>query len=192
MVLIDLYRDSVSAFAAKVALIRPGQWTAPTPCLDWDVRALVNHVVQEQRWSVPLFAGATVAQTGSRFDGDVLGDDPVHAAAEAAEDAKAAVSEPGVLERTVHLSMGDTPGAEYIQQLLADHLVHSWDLAVATGIDRQLDDQACRVCLDWFAGREEMYRGAGAIGPRPDVASAHPRAQDLLLAAFGRDPGLRI
>src|SRR5262245_4774198 len=95
MALIDLYRDSVRTFAARVAAIGPDQWGAPTPCADWDVRALVNHVVSEQRWSVPLFAGATIAEVGDKYDGDVLGDDPVLSSTEAAEDATAAVSEGG-------------------------------------------------------------------------------------------------
>jgi uncharacterized protein (TIGR03086 family) len=191
MALIDLYRDSVSAFAARVARVRPDQWQAATPCLDWNVRALVNHVVAEERWSVPLFAGATVAEMGSRFDGDLLGEDPVHRAAEAAEDAKAAVSETGILDRSVHLSMGDTPGVEYIHQLFADHLVHGWDLAVATGTPSDVDPAAARACLDWFRDREDLYRASGAIGPRLEIASdAGDQAQ--LLAAFGRDPMLRI
>src|SRR5262245_57367011 len=112
MALIDLYRHSVQSFADRVAEVRPEQWGGATPCVGWDVRALVNHVVSEELWSVPLFAGATIAEVGDRFEGDLLGEDPVTAAAEAAEDAQAAVSEVGALERTVHLSFGDTPAEE--------------------------------------------------------------------------------
>ena len=191
MALIDLYRNSVAAFAEKVGQVREDQWHAPTPCSDWDVRALVNHVVSEERWSVPLFAGATIAEVGNRFDGDVLDDDPILYAAEAAEDAKAAVSETGVLERTVHLSFGDTPADEYVRQLFADHLVHGWDLAVATGNNRTLDPEAAQSCLAWFTDEEELYRGAGVIGPRLELSS-NASPQDRLLAAFGRDPSLHI
>src|SRR5258706_15483954 len=166
MALIDMYRDSVTAFAGKVARVRPDQWDAPTPCQDWDVRTLVNHVVSEERWSVPLFAGATIPEVGDRFDGDLLDDDPILVAAEAAEDAKAAVSETGALERTVHLSFGDTPAVEYVHQLFADHLIHGWDLSVATGNDRALDPEAVQGCLDLFTHPEGVYRGACLI-PRP-------------------------
>ncbi len=126
-----------------------------------------------------------------RFDGDLLGDDPVHHAAEAAEDAKAAVSETGVLDRTVHLSFGDTPGVEYVYQLFADNLIHGWDLAVATGTDTTLDPAAVRTCLAWFRDREDLYRAGGAIGPRLELASDASES-DQLLAAFGRDPRLQI
>jgi uncharacterized protein (TIGR03086 family) len=189
MALIDLYRDSVAAFAEKVARVAPDQWNAPTPCEDWDVRTLVNHVVSEERWSVPLLAGATIAEVGDRFDGDLLGDNPILCTAEAAEDAQAAVSETGALERTVHLSIGDTPAIEYINQLFADHLIHGWDLAVATGGKTEFDPEAARVCLNWFRDREELYRGAGIIGPRLELPS-DATDRDRLLAAFGRDPKL--
>jgi uncharacterized protein (TIGR03086 family) len=185
--LIDLYRDSVQAFAARVAAVGPDQWSRPTPCAEWDVRALVNHVVSEQRWSVPLFAGSTIAEVGDKYDGDVLGDDPVLSSTEAAEDASAAVSESGAMDRTVHLSFGDTPAVEYVHQLLADHLIHGWDLAAAIGTETAIDPAALAECAAWFDDREDIYRGAGAIGPRIDVG---PDASDSdrLVARFGRDP----
>ena len=187
MALIDLYRDGVQRFAATVAQVRPDQWTARTPCQGWDVRALVNHVVSEQRWSVPLFAGATIAEVGDRYDGDVLGDDPVLSTAEAAEDAIAAASETGALERTIHLSFGDTPAEEYVHQLLADHLVHGWDLAVAIGTDRTIEPAGLAECAAWFADRQEPYLDAGAIA-EPVKVPADASDTDRLVAAFGRDP----
>jgi uncharacterized protein (TIGR03086 family) len=187
MALIDLYRDSVRAFAAQVAAVSPEQWTRPTPCSDWDVRALVNHVVSEQLWSVPLFAGATLAEVGDKYDGDVLGDDPVLSSTEAAEDATAAISESGAMDRTVHLSFGDTPAEEYVHQLLADHLVHGWDLAAAIGADTAIDAGGLAECAAWFDEREDIYRGGGAIGPLVELG---PDASDTdrLVARFGRDP----
>jgi uncharacterized protein (TIGR03086 family) len=187
MALADLYRRSVDGFVDRVRKVRPDQWAEPTPCADWDVRALVNHIVNEERWTVPLFAGATIADVGDRFDGDLLGEDPVASAVDAADEAKAVVDSDGALERTVHLSFGDTPASEYVHQLLADHLIHSWDLAVAIDADRTLDPEGVRACLEWFAEREDIYRSSGAIGPRVDVP-AHAGDQDLLLAGFGRDP----
>jgi len=187
MALVDLYRRSVDGFTDRVAKIRPDQWAARTPCTEWDVRTLVNHLAYEDRWTVPMLEGSTIAEVGDRYEGDLLGDDPVGTSADAADAAKAAVDSDGALDRTVHLSFGDTPAAEYIHQLFTDHLVHSWDLAVAIGADRTLDPEAVRACLDWFAGQEDAYRGSGAIGPRVEVPD-DAGDQDRLIAAFGRNP----
>jgi uncharacterized protein (TIGR03086 family) len=188
MDLVSGYRRSLAEFTARVDQVRPDQWSAPTPCTRWDVRALVNHLVNEDRWTVPLLAGATIAEVGDRFDGDLLGDDPAGTAAAAAREAEQAVTASGALDRTVHLSFGDTPATEYIHQLFADHLVHAWDLAVAIGVDPLLDRDALGLCTEWFAGRDDAYRAGGVIGPRVPVPET-AGDQDRLIAAFGRDPG---
>jgi uncharacterized protein (TIGR03086 family) len=143
----------------------------------------VNHVVGEELWTRPLADGATIAEVGDRFDGDLLGADPVQVAQGAAKEAVAAVDERLPQGVTVHLSFGDTPIEEYVWQLSADHLIHGWDLATATGQDATLDPELVSEVSAWFADREELYRAAGAIGPR--LPSNGDPASDLL-AAFGR------
>ncbi|WP_410812308.1 TIGR03086 family metal-binding protein [Micromonospora sp. 067-2] len=187
MDLLEAYRRSLAEFVDRVAQVGPGQWSEPTPCPDWDVRTLVNHMVSEDRWSVPLLAGRTLDEVGSRFDGDVLGSDPATAAREAAAQAEIAAIHPGAVDRTVHLSAGDTPAEEYLRQLLAEHLVHGWDVAVAIGVDPRLDPDAVSACARWFAGRVGDYRRGGLIQPQMRVP-ADADEQDHLLAAFGRDP----
>jgi uncharacterized protein (TIGR03086 family) len=185
----DLHRQACELFDRAVGQIRPDQWAAPTPCAGWDVRTLVNHVAAEELWTPPLMAGRTIAEVGDRFDSDVLGEDPVAAHNEAAGAAIEAVAADGALERTVHLSFGDVPAEEYAMQLFADHLVHAWDLARAIGADERLDPELVAAAATWFADREELYRGAGLIGPRTPVADdADPQA--VLLAAFGRSPSV--
>jgi hypothetical protein len=73
--------------------------------------------------------------------------------------------------------------AEYVRQLCADHLVHAWDLAAATGGRTALDPDLVAEVATWFAGREDLYRSGGAIGPR---ASSDGDPQSELLASFGR------
>jgi uncharacterized protein (TIGR03086 family) len=189
MDLAELFSRSVDAFTARVRQVGPDQWTASTPCPGWDVRALVNHVVGEQLWMPPMFAGATIAEVGDRFDGDLLGSDPVAVAARAAQEAQATLAPSDALDGTVHLSFGDTPAEEYLRQLLADHVVHGWDLAVAIGADRDADPQAVHAVAVWFVDREAGYRSGGAIGPRLVADDPAAAEQDRLIAAFGRDPG---
>jgi uncharacterized protein (TIGR03086 family) len=165
------YRLAMNDFADRVHAVKPDQWDLPTPCEDWNVRELVGHMVGEN--------------VGDRFDGDLLGSDPVSAFDTSATTAVRAASAEGALDRIVHLSFGDFPGKEYADQLFADALIHGWDLARAIGADERLDPDLVAACAEWFADREDVYRQAGAIGPRVDVpAGADP--QTRLLAAFGR------
>jgi uncharacterized protein (TIGR03086 family) len=179
-----LHKRSVEEFVTRLESVGD-RWNGPTPCPVWDVRALVNHVVAEDLWTPPLMAGGTVDDVGDRFDGDVLGADPVGVAQEAGEAAVTATAEALTAGRTIHLSFGDVPADEYAYQLAADHVIHGWDLAVATGGDPEMDPDLVESLAVWFAGREEMYRSAGAIGDRPtDIDPSDP--QGVLLSAFGR------
>jgi uncharacterized protein (TIGR03086 family) len=179
-----LHRRAAERFAQKVQQVSDDQWGQPTPCTEWDVRALVNHVVNEERWVKPLVDGKTIEEVGSSLDGDLLADDPASAAASAAEEASGAFDDGVPRNVMVHLSFGDTHVDEYAMQMVADHLIHGWDLAAATGLDRTMDAELVSVVSAWFAPQEEAWRAGGAIGPRRDTGGD---PQTDLLAAFGRD-----
>ncbi len=182
----ELYRRCSTEFGRRVPAAA-GRWDEPTPLPGWDVRRLLHHVVEEERWAPPLLAGQTIEQVGDRLAGDLLGADPVGAWARAATGAATAVADPGALDRTVHLSFGDHPGTEYAMQLAADHLVHAVDLARALGLDDAVDAEAAAAVADWFGPMEATYRGLGAIGPRVEVdPDAGPAAR--LLGMMGRRP----
>ena len=184
-----LHRRASAWFANLVHLIRSEHWDLPTPCDEWNVRALLNHVTGEALWTAPLMRGATIEQVGDRFDGDVLGGDPAATWDAAAAEARSAVDEPGALQRITQLSMGDTPATEYVNQLFADHLIHGWDLAQAIGADDRMDADLVAACAAWFDEIEPLYRDVGAIGPRPAVDPGAD-AQTMLLARFGRSATL--
>ena len=183
MDLATLFHRTVDTWTERVATVADDQWGSPTPCTEWSVRDLVNHVTGEDRWTVPLMQGSTIADVGSSLDGDLLGDRPGPAASAAATQAVAVVDERLPSHGTVHLSYGDEKMDEYILQLCADHLVHAWDLAAATGGDTTLDPELVTEVAAWFADREQMYRAGGAIGPHQEAA---PDPQSQLLAGFGR------
>ena len=178
------YHRAVEFYADRLNGVRHDQWDDPTPCAEWTVRGLANHVTYESLWTVPLMEGATIEEVGDRFEGDVLGTDPIGAGLTAARAAVASVAAHLPEGGTVHLSFGDTPRSEYAMQLAADHLVHGWDLAVATGGDARMDPHLVHSVGDWFAEREEMYRSGGAIAVRQALTGD---AQHDLLARFGRD-----
>jgi uncharacterized protein (TIGR03086 family) len=180
------FRPSVERFGRALDEVSSPDWGRPTPCADWDVRALVAHVVDEHRWVAPLLAGRTIAEVEATLAADPLGDDPSAAWRSATEESLAAVAALDDPSRIVHLSFGDTPASEYLAQLVADHVVHAWDLAHAIGADEHVDAELVDAVATWFGPMEPLYRQAGAIGP---AAPAPPDAtpQQRLLAAFGRD-----
>jgi len=182
---VELHRRACEGFDERVEAISDDQWDAPTPCPDWDVRALVGHLVTENCWTPPLLEGSTIEAIGDRFDGDLLGADPKNAWARSVKGALDAVQAEGAMERTVHLSSGEATGSDYTWQLFADHLIHAWDLARATNNDERLDPELVSACSDWFTSMEHGYRQSGAITERPDVPDdAGPQTE--LLAMFGR------
>ena len=87
----------------------------------------------------------------------------------------------------MHLSYGEEDIEEYIRQLVADHLIHGWDLAVATGQHRTLDPELVAEVAAWFRDREDIYRSSGSIAERPASAKGGDSQADLLIA-FGRNP----
>jgi uncharacterized protein (TIGR03086 family) len=186
MALDRTYRRSAEYWKATVQGAS-GDWSALTPCTDWDVRTLVNHVVGEDRWTKPLVEGKTIAEVGDAFGGDLLGEDPKSAAMAAADEALTAVAERLPAGGKVHLSYGEEDIEEYIRQLVAEHLVHGWDLAVATGQQRTLDPELVAEVAAWFRDHENLYRDGGSIAERPTSAQGGDPQSDLLIA-FGRNP----
>ena len=181
------HQMAAAAFGRLVEQVGDGQWCDPTPCAAWNVRQLVNHIVYENRWAVPLLAGNRVADVGDTFEGDLLGHDAVAAWRQSVDEAGIAIEAPDAMTRIVHLSFGDVTGEEYGHQLVADLLIHGWDLARAIGAEESLDATLVGHVAAWFSAWEDGYRAAGAIGPRQPASTEDPTAE--LLTAFGRHPG---
>jgi uncharacterized protein (TIGR03086 family) len=183
---VELFERAVTRFGDRVTAIGD-RWAAPTPDTEWDVRALVNHVLAENLWAPPLLAGNTIADVGDRFDGDQLGDDPDTAWVAAAQSSIAAVAQAGALDRTVHVSFGDISGREYVSQLVCDHVIHGWDLARAIGADEGIDADLVDFAYDFLLPQVGGWRSAGVFGPQVEVPAGVGRQAELL-ALSGRNP----
>jgi uncharacterized protein (TIGR03086 family) len=177
--------DAAAALGAKVHRVKPDQWTHDTPCTEWDVRALVGHVVYENLWIPDLLAGRTVAEVGDRFEGDQLGEDPMGAWDRASEAAIAAVSADGAMTTVTHLSYGDVPGADYVREVFTDLVVHSWDLARGIGVDDTIDPTWAQSIHDELAPKEAELKASGLWGPTI-VPPLGADIQTRLLAVMGR------
>ena len=182
--LVELFRRSIDTFTSRVEAVGPDQWHDPTPCDEWDVRALVNHVTGEQLWAPHLVAGETIEQVGDRYDGDVLESDPAALVRDASQRSSAAFAGAD-LDAIVHLSFGDVPCREYLLQMLTDAEVHGWDLAVATGQDTAVDPEVAAALLPSLAEQEELIRGSGVFGEAQPVGADADDATRVL-AMLGR------
>jgi uncharacterized protein (TIGR03086 family) len=183
---IELHRRAVAEFDTRMRAIRDDQWSNPTPCEEWDVRALVNHIVNEDRWTSPLIGGKTIEEVGDAFDGDLLGEDPKGAWDDAAREARMSVDGvDGDLTRKVNVSWGQISAEEYIHQLWTDHLIHAWDLARGIGGDDKLDPELVEICLERSAPQEDFLKSTGAFGGKVEAPTSAD-AQTRLLAIFGR------
>jgi uncharacterized protein (TIGR03086 family) len=184
MDLVTVHRRAVELWQDRAAAIDADQWSQPTPCSQWTVRELVNHVVGEDRWTAPLLEGKTIADVGSSLDGDLLGSAPSEEIDAAADEALQSAADKVPAGGKVHLSYGDEDMGEYVWQLAADHLIHAWDLATAIGGDTDLDADLVDEVAGWFAEREDLYRSAGIVGPSRGQTGD---PQTDLLSSFGRD-----
>src|SRR5262245_27044011 len=126
MVALDLMSRADDGFVQRIALVRTDQWTAPTPCTEWDVRALVNHVVGAKHRYTMLLHGAATDEVEATRAVDHLGDDPVASFAAAAAGLQAAFGEPGALARTAHHRTGERTGAQLLGMQVLDIAVHTW------------------------------------------------------------------
>lgn len=113
------FADVVHEVQRLVESLDEDQWSAPTPCDEWDVSAVVDHLLDLQRnFRVTMTAGPK--QTTSTFQDN-------------AAVLIATFEEEGALERTVTTRLGGIPGLTALNILIMEHLVHGWDLGRATG-----------------------------------------------------------
>lgn len=183
--LIEQFEHALTEFGRRVEQVGDDQWKDGTPCDDWDVRALVGHLVMECRWAPYLLAGGSVADAGDRFAGDLLGDDPKAAWRSASEEARAAFAADGALDHTVALSYGETSARDYIWELTVDATVHAWDLARGIGADDRLDPELVRRIHGETEKDVERLAASGLFDP-PVTVAAHADLQTRMLGLFGR------
>jgi uncharacterized protein (TIGR03086 family) len=185
---VDLFVRVSDGFARRLAIVRPAQWTAPTPCAEWDVRALVNHVVGANRRYAMLLHGATADEVDATRPGDHLGDDPFSSFRATTSELHAAFREPGAMARIAHHPAGERTGADLLAMRAVDVTVHTWDLARSVGADETLDDDAVAFALSrrdiFHAGRQR-----DSFAPPSAQTLADCSAQARLLHLSGRRPG---
>ena len=183
MDLLGAHARAQDAFAEVLAGVGPDQYGASTPCSEWTVRDLIEHVVVGNN-----HVGAPGKPVGDpELDTLPAGADHTKAFTASAERAQATFAAPDGLTRGYELGFGTLPGSAFIALRTTDVLVHAWDLARATGQSVTLDDELAQQCLD--RGRalmQDSFRGPGRPFAAEQPCPPGRPAADQLAAFMGR------
>ena len=179
----DRFLLAAAGFDERLRHIEASDWARSTPCAEWDVRQLVNHMVRGNLNYTALVRGGTAADFLRMRDVDALGDDPLATYRTSTTECAAAFD--GSLDRVLDYPMGRITAAQALAVRTADSLVHTWDLARAVGADEVLDGDLVRwldTDLDViYAGLDVARHFATPHG------AAGTSAQERVLHQLGRD-----
>lgn len=189
----DLFTSFERAVGSTAEIVRgmpASQMGAPTPCTEWDVRSLLNHVI-----GTLWLAGGLLGDTEPRYPmvpgglpaADLAGEDPAAAYAEASAAALAAAGAGDALTRVHVTPLGDMPGPALAGFTTLDILTHGWDLAKATGQPADLDGRLAAHVLGFAEQAITPDTRAPRIGPALAIAEDAP-ITDRLAAFLGRQP----
>jgi uncharacterized protein (TIGR03086 family) len=176
-----LHRQAGEMAADVIAKIPAERLGDPTPCTEWDVRAVINHMANGNLRIAGLVTGGPRPDRGE----DVLGDDPLAAFRDSLDRVSAAFDRDGVLEQTFTMPFGEGPGARLVTVRTCDLTIHTWDLAAATGQPRDLDPGLVAFADQAFRAAPVPRGGPSPFGPeQPAPDGATPA--DQMAAYFGR------
>lgn len=182
------YRGRADIFEAKVAAVRPGRWSAPSPCEEWTARDVVGHIVDMHGAMLgPLGRSLTPAPT--------VAEDPLAAFRSARADVEALLADPEIAVTEVATPAGRLSVERHVDQVVsADMVLHGWDLARATGQDDTIDPAEIEAMWPGVQRIPEEMRIPGAFGPGVVVFGPEVKVpgdaplQHRVLGLLGRDP----
>jgi uncharacterized protein (TIGR03086 family) len=181
---LDGFVHALDGFEAVLAGVAPDRWDAPSPCAGWHAADVAGHVIGDLR-AVEAYATGRDETHSATDPGAAAGNDPLAAWRAARADMMAALN-PAALARPVPRPWGGpVPLGGFLERYPMEFLVHTWDLAQATGQPAALDPDLVRDALEPAREFAPTARSFGLIGPEYAVAG---NADDLtrLLAIFGR------
>jgi uncharacterized protein (TIGR03086 family) len=179
--------SAVAIATDVVAAVAPAQLTHSTPCSEYDVRALLGHLVAVLR-RVTSVADGTPAVGPAPLVTDVADDGWAASARAATRNLEAAWADPAVLGREMRLPFGSLPGAAALAMYTGEVTTHTWDLAVATGQAVAWDDDVVAGALAAVRRTLPAERGPGIPFAAPVAVPDDAPAIDHLVAWQGRDP----
>jgi uncharacterized protein (TIGR03086 family) len=175
---IDMYRRATDGALAVMQSVTPDQMTLPTPCTEWSVQDLIDHMTGSTAYLRAALAGQpfeppTATTTNDFTDG--------------ATAVLSGLVAPSALERVCMSPLGfEWTISHAVMGTIMDTLIHTWDLATATGRSTALDPALVAMCVDTFLPEmPERGRESGLVGAAVVVPADAP-AEVRLLGAMGR------
>lgn len=188
---IDALSRARNDFESRLVAVTAEQWELSTPCSEWNVSDLVNHMLLGMRMSVQLLNGDSRDDVLAGLGDDLIGatSDPVASFVQLADLMHAGFAAPGGLEGTVSHPMGDIPRSQFIGFRIGDYATHAWDLARAIGADEELDPGVVQQIWDDIQPMAAMLSQSGMFGDGPsgDITDDAP-LQTRYLDLVGRRP----
>jgi uncharacterized protein (TIGR03086 family) len=184
----EALRRADAGFDIRLREVGEAHWHRPTPCAEWDVYQLVNHVVVGGGRYARLVRGGTRDAFIAERQIDALVDGAVAAWEANSLECREAFAELGALDRIVPFSTGDIAGSRLLSIRIVEVAVHTWDLARALGLDETMNPALASFCLAAFQ-ENGLPRGAGGV-PFFEEPTPGDAASDLeaLLRLAGREP----
>jgi uncharacterized protein (TIGR03086 family) len=169
--------------------IEPSQLDNPSPCDEWTVRDVLNHVTSGATMFAVCVRDGSISdeRLGELMTGDSLGTDYKGSFRAASTAAMDAFAEPGAAEKMVKLPFGEMPAGVAINIAIFDVATHTWDLAKGTGQTMQLDPEVLGAAYELAQAMIPDMRAGGLVGEEVIVAVDAPM-EDRLAGLAGRTP----
>lgn len=172
----ERFRSVAGAFSERVERVEEADWARPSPCEEWTARDVVTHVVANATTFLALARGE------SRGVSEVAEEDPASAWAVTRAALQAALEDEQVAKREFVGPMGPSTLEQTMAMFgIGDVLIHTWDLARATGQDERLHPDEVTRLLEAMRPRDAALRQGGRFGPRIDAPAAVDEQTQLLL-----------
>jgi uncharacterized protein (TIGR03086 family) len=154
------HQRAQAVFAGVLANVEPHQLEDPTPCEEWTVRELIEHVIRGNE--------LVAIRAGLRGEGGARDGDFAEAHRVSALEAQGVFGGPEGMTRTFELAVGPMPGSMFVWIRTSDALVHAWDLAKATGQPTDLDPELAGYLLASSGSQlVDSLRGTAYGYPQP-------------------------
>ncbi|QLE71142.1 TIGR03086 family protein [Streptomyces rectiverticillatus] len=190
--LLGYFDAAAEGFSDRLRAVPDTYWESATPCTEWNVWQLVNHMIQGSRIYTSLLRGGSSAEFMANLDQETLDGDLVTTYSGAVAECRAAFHAAGALDRIVDYPFGPVPGRQLLGLYVVDAITHTWDLARAARLDERLDAPTVQWVLDNFqwiyhgVSESPITDGNRYYGPPTEAPTPATSAQDRLLRTMGR------